>query len=168
MLKSDRMSGELPVEDYLLPAPAIDLGIALADASAKFSAERSRIASQQERFDELFRLAEAEATPEQLEAIAARLSDHERQLAAILVPVIRSAELTIAKRLPRGAPPAQKSFYRLSEEAADIATTWLEACQNTQIRLYRLASEKLKAAGNPSVEIKNAKDLDDYFKEISE
>ena len=61
------MSAALRIEDYLLAVPAIDLGIALADASAKFAAERSRIANQRERFDELCRLAEAEATPDQLD-----------------------------------------------------------------------------------------------------
>jgi hypothetical protein len=162
------MSAALRVEDYLLAVPAIDLGIALADASAKFAAERSRIANQRERFDELCRLAEAEATPDQLAAIAAHLNNFERQLAAILVPVIRSAEQTIAKRLPAGAPAAQRSFHKLSEEAADIASKWLEAYQNAQIRLYRLASEKMEAAGHPSVEIRDAADLDKYFQEFSE
>src|SRR5260370_19838950 len=80
-----QMSAALRVEDYLLAAPAIDLGLALADASAKFAAERSRIANQRERFDELCRLAEAEATPDQLAAIAAHLNNFERQLAAIFV-----------------------------------------------------------------------------------
>jgi hypothetical protein len=115
------MAVPLRVEDYLLDAPAIDLGVALAEASSKFAAERSRIVKQQERFDELCRLAETEATPDQLVAIATHLNDFEKQLAAVLVPVIRSAEKAIAKRLPTGAPEAQKSFYRLSEEAADIA-----------------------------------------------
>jgi hypothetical protein len=163
------MSGSaLRVEDYLLTAPAIDLGIALADASAKFAAERSRIVNQRERFDELCRLAEAEATPDQLAVIATHLNNFERQLAAILVPVIRSAEQTIGKRLPTGAPAAQKSFHRLSEEAADIASKWLEAYQNAQIRLYRLASEKMKTAGYPSVEIETSADLDKYFQELPE
>jgi hypothetical protein len=162
------MSIPLRVEDYLLAAPAIDFGVALANASSKFAQERSRIVQQRERFDELCRLAEAEATPDQLVAIAAHLNDFEKQLATILVPVIRSAEKTIAKRLPKGSPPAQQSFYALSEEAADIASTWLEAYQQAQIRLYRMASEKLKATGHPSTEIRNPDDLDKYFREIAE
>src|SRR5689334_16761527 len=131
------MAVPLRVEDFLLDAPAIDLGVALAEASSKFAAERSRILKQRERFEELCRLAEAEATPDDLLAIAAHLNlnDFEKQLAAILVPVIRSAEQTIVKRLPKGAPSSQKSFYRLSEDAADIAATWLELYQNTQIVL---------------------------------
>jgi hypothetical protein len=160
------MAVPLRVEDYLLDAPAIDLGVALAEASSKFAAERSRIVKQRDRFDELCRLAETEATPDQLVAIAAHLNDFEKQLAAVLVPVIRSAEKVIAKRLPTGAPEAQNSFYKLSEEAADIASTWLDAYQNAQIRLYRLASDKLKANGHPSIEIRNAADLDKYFDEI--
>src|SRR5258708_2844708 len=121
------MAVPLSIEDYLLEAPAIDLGIALAESSIKFATEQSRIVKQRERFNELCRLAEAEATPDQLVAIASQLNDFERKLAAILVPVIRSAEKTIAKRLPKGAPQAQESFYRLSAEAADIAAAWLEA-----------------------------------------
>ena len=162
------MSVPLRVEDYLLAAPAIDLGVTLAEASSKFAEERSRIVQQRERFDELCRLAEAEATPDQLVAISVHLNAFEKQLAAILVPVIRSAEKTIEKRPPKGAPPAQKVFHGLSEQAAEIASTWLEAYQNAQIRLYRLASEKLKAAGHPSTEIRNASDLDKYFREIVE
>ena len=153
------------IEDYLLEAPAIDLGIALAEASAKFAAERSRIVKQGERFDELYRLAEAESTPDQLLAIASHLNDYERKLATILVPVIRSAEKTIAKRLPKGAPPAQESFYRLSEEAAHIAATWLDLYQNTQIKLYLLASEKLKAQGERgSAVFSRAEDALKYLK----
>ena len=159
------MTAPLRVEDYLLAAPEVDVGLTLAEASAKFAAERSRLVKQQEKFDELCRLAEAQTTPDQLVAIAAQLSDFERQLATILVPVIRSAGKRIAKKLPAGTPAAQKSIYRLSEDAADIASIWLEAYQNAQIRLYRSASEKLKAAGHPNIEIRNAADLDKLFRE---
>lgn len=162
------MAAALRVEDYLLDAPAIDLGIALAEASSKFSAEKSRIMEQREKFDELYRLAEAEATPDQLVAIADHLKNFERQLAEILVPTIRSAERNISKRLLTGASSAQKSFYILSEEAADIASTWLESYQNVQIRLHRLASERLKSSGHQSIEISSAADLDNYFRDITE
>src|SRR4051794_7090950 len=92
MIENTEMAVPLRVEDYLLDAPAIDFGVALADASSKFAAERSRIVKQRERFDELCRLAEIEATPDQLVGIAAHLNDFEKQLAAVLVPVISRAE----------------------------------------------------------------------------
>jgi len=160
------MSYALSVDDYLLPPPTIDLVAALGSASATFAGQREALAAQRARLDDLYRLAVAESTPDQLHAIAAHLHEYEQKLAAILVPVIRSAETTISKPLRKGAGPAERSFYKLSEEAADIAATWLDLYQNVQIRLHLLASEKMQAEGAPGSPVfSNADEALSYLRE---
>jgi hypothetical protein len=160
------MGAALSIDDYLLPAPAIDLGLVLARASATFQKQRESLTAQRARFDDLCREAR-DLTPDQIRSMAEALWPAEQQLSVILVPIIEDAAVRLVRPLPPSASPSQKSMRNMIEDVQDIAAGTLEAYRDTRVRLHRLALEIEEAAGITGTEIASSEDLKRYFEKVT-
>jgi hypothetical protein len=161
------MSYALSIADYITPLPAIDLAKSLSEIAPAIEAAERETEAQRRRFEDLCRIAE-ELAPDELREAADRLAEIERTAAAVLLPIAKDADARIRHYRGRAHTASQKVIVRLLQRSQDVAVQRLEQLQDVGIRLRLLASEKMKAAGQPSVEIGNDEDLDQYFRAISE
>jgi hypothetical protein len=156
------MPAVLAIDTYLIEAPTLaapdrpDDPAKLAEISAEFERARGAREEQRAKFEQLYRDAEA-LSPDELGIIERSLLAQERLRAAIFVPIIKDAEVRMARRY-RAQTPAQKAIVRLIEDSHDIASGWLELYQNLRIRLAKLASDKLAAEGHPGSPIISSSD----------
>jgi len=176
MLNSQSVAG------YILPPPVFALREAptsgnrstgerlgrLADRAAAGATVRAALKEQHDRFEELYRQAEQPGTtPEELEATASIILDMEGQAAAALRPQIEQLEQTLLRKRP--ATDFVRSLRRATEEALDIARTWLELYQNLRILLLKLASDRRVAAGETgSPVLSDASEMDRYLRRIAD
>lgn len=163
------MSAVLRIEDYVGELPKVDFGSQLASSADALAGLERSVQKLKPSLDRLLSAAQ-DMTPEAINAGAADLLAMEQRHAEILVPRIREAERRIDAmlRAKRSHTAAEKSYMRQYDRFADALVSWLESLRDTRIRLHLLASEKMREAGAPDIEITDDADLDRFFRSIAE
>jgi hypothetical protein len=151
---------QLAVSGYLLPPPALpvfEAGLPLArgGAAVRHSPEafnwskaltgiRSKLKTQREQFDALYREAERlRIAFDELGDIANAVYAEERKFAEVLIPQIAWLTRTLATLRKQPGTNERRSLTQGMEGWLDIVATWLELYQNLRIRLLKLASDRL-------------------------
>lgn len=159
------MSAALRIQDYVGELPPIDFGGRLASAAEALAQIEQSVRRLRTNLDTLYSDIQNMA-PGEISAGADGLLGLEREHAEALVPRIKIAEGWIDTAVRRGPPytAAEKSFMRQAEGVANALAAWLESLRDMRIRLHLLASDKMREAGAPDVEVTDDEDLDRYFR----
>jgi hypothetical protein len=114
------------------------------DWSRALTGIRSKLKTQREQFDALYREAERLGiASNELEDVAGAVYAEEDKLAKVLVPQIAwlRGTLTALRKPPETAE--RRLLTQGMEGWLDLVATWLELYQNLRIRLLKLASDRL-------------------------
>jgi hypothetical protein len=161
------MPAALRLEDWAAELPKLDIG-ELASVAASLTDIEQKARELRTRLDALYERAKP-VNPEIIQIIASAMLEMEQQHAVRLVPLIDGAGRRIHTllRSKRSHSPGEKSYMRQQQRYADALASWLEALRDMRIKLHLLASDKMRTAAAPDVEITGDADLEAYFRSIA-